>query len=45
MAGGGQPWCILRLADRRKSLSEQTARMLGLTVPDKLLIAADEVIE
>jgi putative tryptophan/tyrosine transport system substrate-binding protein len=27
------------------AVNQRTARMLGLTVPDKLLVAADEVIE
>jgi hypothetical protein len=38
---------ICRSCSQRSSswLSHQTARMLGLTVPDKLLVAADEVIE
>jgi putative ABC transport system substrate-binding protein len=26
-------------------INVETARMIGLTVPDKLLVAADEVIE
>jgi putative tryptophan/tyrosine transport system substrate-binding protein len=44
---GGKPVELPVLQPNKIELviNHQTARMLGLTVPDKLLVAADELIE